>query len=81
VIPVGRQLKEAREAKEMSVHNLAVLSGIDPFVIARIEQGRFMPDWSMLTRLADGLGCSPADILGPYPASLLPRSPRYVKAA
>lgn len=53
---LGRQLKEAREDKGLSVRQLAGLSGINKSQICRVEAGRLNVGIDTITALADALG-------------------------
>ena len=53
---VVRQLKEVREGKGMTQHELAELVGTKKSNISRLESGRYNPSLDFLIKVADGLG-------------------------
>lgn len=58
--PVGRRLREAREAKDISQKRLGILAGMDEFTasarINQYERDKHVPDFSIARRLARALG-------------------------
>ena len=49
---IGRRIKELREAKRMEARDLALLTGIDPANLSRIEQGKYSTGLDILSRIA-----------------------------
>jgi transcriptional regulator with XRE-family HTH domain len=59
----GANLRAARDQRGLSQEALAQRAGMDPAEIRRLESARRDPGIRVLTRLASGLGISPADLL------------------
>ena len=55
----GRLVRDIRLKKHMTQHELAVLAGVDPAVLLRIERGDTIPNLKTVNRLAKGLNCQP----------------------
>lgn len=53
---LGALLKEAREAKDLSVRRLATITGVNKSQICRIEAGRCNTTIDTINRLAGELG-------------------------
>ena len=62
-VPVMNRIREIREAAGLTQEELAEMVGTTATHIWRLEQGRtkLTADW--MTRLAEALGCSPADLI------------------
>jgi transcriptional regulator with XRE-family HTH domain len=58
-IAFGKKLKEAREAANLSLRELAAASGVDHSNIAQIEKAERDPQLSTIIELAKALGISP----------------------
>lgn len=56
-------LRDAREQRGLSQEALAQRSGMDPAEIRRLESARRDPGIRVVTRLARGLGTTPAELL------------------
>lgn len=57
LLAIIRELKNAREAKDLSLSELSQLTGIHPTAISRLENGRISnPTWETLHRIALALG-------------------------
>lgn len=58
--PVGRRLREARAARDISQKRLGILAGMDEFTasarINQYERDKHVPDFSIARRLARALG-------------------------
>jgi transcriptional regulator with XRE-family HTH domain len=58
--PIPKRLKEAREASGFSQRRLGISAGIDEFSASarmnQYEKGKYTPDFSTLTRIAEVLG-------------------------
>jgi transcriptional regulator with XRE-family HTH domain len=59
----GANLRTAREKNGLSQEAFAQRVGMDPAEIRRLESARRDPGVRVVTRLARGLGLSPADLL------------------
>lgn len=81
---LGQMLKARREELGLSTHRLATLASIDQATVVRIEAGSILsPRPAKLTRIADALGLSGADVyaLADYVVpSDLPGLRPYLKA-
>lgn len=53
---LGRRVKELRLSKNMTQQDLSEKTGVAPFYISRIENGRLNIRVEMLFKIADGLG-------------------------
>ena len=57
--PIGKRLKEARIAAEISQKKLGIAAGMDEFVASarmnQYETGKHTPDYTILHRIADAL--------------------------
>ena len=62
--PMGERLRSVREARGLSLANLAERSGISPEQLSNIENSQFAPSLGLLWKLASGLGAAFADLLG-----------------
>ena len=60
---VAESLREAREAQDVSVSELAAAVGVTANVVHQYESGRCIPPLPRLVRLAWALGVSPASLL------------------
>jgi transcriptional regulator with XRE-family HTH domain len=81
---MGDRLREARQARGLSLRSLAERLGVSPSLISQVETGRARPSVSTLYSIASELGISLDELLfidaRPSPAgaaleSLLPRNP------
>jgi transcriptional regulator with XRE-family HTH domain len=52
------KLKRLREAADLTQAQLAERAGMNPFGIAKLEQGTREPTWATVQALADALGVS-----------------------
>lgn len=59
----GQRHRAKREEAGLSRPQLAVRSGVSLRTIARFELENRVPTYRLLTRLADALGTTPADLL------------------
>jgi transcriptional regulator with XRE-family HTH domain len=59
----GEHLAEIRRNAGLTQVDVAERSGIDQGTISRWEQGKRVPDIAQVTRLAEALGCTIADLL------------------
>lgn len=67
------RLKELREQAGLSQEQLAERAGLNPWTVAKLEQGqRPDPAWSTVCALADGLGLE----VGQFRIEAAPREPR-----
>ena len=60
---VGAEIKTRRESRGMRQDELARLVCVSQSMIAQFERGYKLPSLSMLCRIAEALGTSPAEIL------------------
>lgn len=60
---MGEKIREFRERAGLSQRELAQALGIDPSAVSLWETGKNSPTVHNLRRLADILGCNPADLL------------------
>lgn len=81
---VGSLIADGRAKKELSLRELAQLTGIPPTTITRIEQGNYrQPAPDNLARLVDALEIDPARIdraSGNYLANSLPSVGTYFRS-
>ena len=61
---IGDRIKRIRKSKNLSQHDLAVISGIAQQTISNAETGRNDPNSESLRLLADALGVSKSELLG-----------------
>lgn|GEM_PF-654060 len=62
-VELGQMLRERREALGLSTRQLSARTGVNDVTISRIERGEFAaPRPDKLTRLAEALGLSAADV-------------------
>ncbi|MDA8189579.1 MAG: helix-turn-helix domain-containing protein [Dehalococcoidales bacterium] len=75
----GEAMREERERRGWSKNELARRSGLDPSYIYRLETGRVVsPSIETVRRVADALGLTPRDLLGPQmPSTVPPSAPRF----
>ena len=60
---LGPNLRAAREAKELSQHELALMVGSQGFEVGRWEKGKHRPHDATLVALAEALGVTVAWLL------------------
>jgi transcriptional regulator with XRE-family HTH domain len=60
---VGSNIRKLRIAKGLSQERLAFAAEIDLTYMGGIERGNRNPSLLVLVRIADALGCKPADLL------------------
>ena len=63
----GERLKSFREARGLTVEELAEKSGMEAYAIKCIELGAFERGMGHTARIADGLGIKPTDLAGLVP--------------
>jgi transcriptional regulator with XRE-family HTH domain len=61
----GRRIGQLREQRGIGIGDLASRAGLDPRELAAIEAGHQDIPITTIFRLAEGLGVSPAELLGP----------------
>jgi transcriptional regulator with XRE-family HTH domain len=61
---MGERLRSVREARGLSLANLAERSGISPEQLSHIENSHVAPSLGLLWKLSSGLGVAFADLLG-----------------
>lgn len=59
---LGRNVRQAREAKEFTQEKLAEKAGLDPTYISGIERGLRNPGIKNVARLAKALGLTTAEL-------------------
>ncbi len=64
---IGRRVGAAREASDLTQERLAAKVGLSRTSIVNLEAGRQRVPIHQLYRIADALGCHPADLLPPSP--------------
>lgn len=62
---VGEKIKAKRLEKGLTQKKLGELSGIAEPTIRRYEGGKLNPKIETIRKISDGLGISPADLIGP----------------
>jgi transcriptional regulator with XRE-family HTH domain len=87
--PMGERLRAARQARGLTLRELAIRLGVSPSMISQIETGRASPSVSTLYAIANELDVSLDDLLfndrrpaagqGEAPASQLAGAERYVQ--
>lgn len=79
---LGRQVREARERRGLSLRALAARSGVSINAISRIERGETSPTVASLRRLAAALGEPVAAFFadGPAPAAVVVRREHRLRA-
>lgn len=65
---LGRAIKQVRIKRGLTQEQVSASSGLHPTYISDIERGARNPSWEAITRLADGIGVSTAEIAGEYDA-------------
>lgn len=53
---IGQRIREIREEKKLEAKHLALMTGITPANISRIEQGKHTVGIDILSKIADALG-------------------------
>ncbi len=67
---IGKRVRDAREARELTQEELARRAGVPLNRVGRIETGTVTdPHYSTLSRIADGLGLSVAELLEGEPTT------------
>jgi transcriptional regulator with XRE-family HTH domain len=59
---MGNNVRELREARGLSQSDLAAKAGVNPKMLARIEEGRKQPAGETLRAVALALGVEPAEL-------------------
>jgi transcriptional regulator with XRE-family HTH domain len=77
---LGRVIAGLRERKRVSQGELAEAVGITQPTLSRIERGQTQPDAFTLTKIADVLEVSPADLMG-YVAKSMARTEQATRSA
>ena len=62
---LGAAARERRLVNEMSQEQLADASGLERSYVGRLERGGSQPTLLVLLKLAKGLNCEVADLVGP----------------
>ena len=83
----GERIRQAREARGLTMADLARSAGLSPGAISRIERGERAPGSATLQRLAQALGIAPGALMdgeapGPFqpPQQIAPGSPYALRA-
>ncbi|HMU46134.1 MAG TPA: helix-turn-helix transcriptional regulator [Chitinophagaceae bacterium] len=59
----GANLRKIREAKKISIHELAALSELEYGQLQKTETGQVNPTLYTIVRIAKGLGIQPSELL------------------
>ncbi|MGB7726258.1 MAG: helix-turn-helix transcriptional regulator, partial [Dehalococcoidales bacterium] len=59
----GERVRELREAKGLSISDLAIKAGMKRPNLSRLEHGRHQPSLETLERIAESLGISVAQLV------------------
>jgi transcriptional regulator with XRE-family HTH domain len=62
-VNLGRAIRKARQAAEISMRTLAVRCGVSQPFLSEVERGLAMPSIATLYRVAEALGVAPATLL------------------
>jgi transcriptional regulator with XRE-family HTH domain len=62
-VSLGRSIRKARQAAEISMRGLAVRCGVSQPFLSEVERGLAMPSIATLYRVAEALGVAPATLL------------------
>jgi transcriptional regulator with XRE-family HTH domain len=63
---IGKQLRQRREAKEMTQRELSIRAGLTINAISELERGvATNPEYQTLQALANALGCTVAELVTP----------------
>lgn len=60
---IGDHIRKLREKMNISLNSFAYKNGIEPSTLSRIENGHLEPKYSMLQKIANGLGMSLAEFI------------------
>ncbi len=71
----GQKLRELREAAGLTQAELAERAGMNPFGVAKLEQGQREPSWATVLALAGALGLDCLAFQAPPTGDAEPRSP------
>lgn len=63
IAKLAQRLKEAREAKGLSMNALAALAGMDQVAVSRIEKGERSPTLRTALKLSDALELNLSNLL------------------
>jgi len=75
VVDIGKRVRDAREARELTQEELARRAGVPLNRVGRIETGAVTdPHYSTLSRIADGLGVSVGELLEEEPVLSGPKA-------
>jgi transcriptional regulator with XRE-family HTH domain len=66
-MPVLSRLQQLRRDRGISIPVLARRTGVAPTTIRSIELGYIQPSVATIARLAEALGVSPEELVGPSP--------------
>jgi transcriptional regulator with XRE-family HTH domain len=72
---IGSRLRELRLSRGLKQAQLAVMAGVQPASLSRIENGHFDISASTMWRLLAAMGCSPADLASPQARTVAAKSP------
>lgn len=61
---VGSRVRAAREARHMSMSDLARAAGLSPGAVSRLERGERAPGAATLAAIAKALGVEPGHLMG-----------------
>jgi len=59
---LGEAIKQLREKKGMTQEAVALIAGVHPTWVSRIESGTLNPSWGMISRVAEALEVKVSDL-------------------
>lgn len=62
---MGERIRQIRLARDMTQQQLATAAGMSTRQLGVIENGKNAPQMATLRRIAEALGCDPADLVSP----------------
>lgn len=62
----GAHVRQLREARDLTIEDLAEAAGVGARQVARVEAGRSSPSLLWLLAMASGLGVRPTSLLKPF---------------
>lgn len=65
---IGPRISARRVQRGLSQGTVSRRAGMDPSYLCRIETGRISPTVKTALKIADALGCTLNDLVGPFPA-------------
>jgi transcriptional regulator with XRE-family HTH domain len=62
LVHLGKALRAVRIERDLTVSELAAVSGVAQAQIAALERGKLDPEFELLLELAEGLGIRPSEL-------------------